>query len=131
AAIEFDGGLAEQLAANFAGQPNVRASHGDGAQIEFDPADVIYVNAGTTRPADIWLDRLKDGGRLILPLTSDKGFGENPENIPIQRRGAGFGIVRRSNEFLARWLSAGASFSCGGRRAPGAERVRAGGVAEG
>ena len=71
-AIEFDGGLAERLAANFAGQPNVRALQGDGAQIEFDPADVIYVNAGATRPADIWLDRLNDGGRLILPLTSEK-----------------------------------------------------------
>jgi protein-L-isoaspartate(D-aspartate) O-methyltransferase len=66
-AIEFDGGLAERLAANFAGQPNVRALQGDGgAQIEFDPADVIYVNAGATRPADVWLDRLKGGGRLIL-----------------------------------------------------------------
>jgi protein-L-isoaspartate O-methyltransferase len=37
------------------------------------PADVIYVNAGATRPADVWLDRLKEGGRLILPLTAD-GF---------------------------------------------------------
>ena len=79
-AVEFDGGLAMRLAANFAGQPNVRALQGDGAQIEFDAADVIYVNAGATRPADIWLDRLNDGGRLILPLTSDKGFRENPEN---------------------------------------------------
>ena len=49
---------------------------------------MIYANAGATRPADIWLDRLNDGGRLILLLTSDKGFGENPENIPIQPRGA-------------------------------------------
>lgn len=124
-AIEFDGRLAEQLAANFAGQPSVRTSQGDGAQIEFDPADVIYVNAGTTRPADNWLDRLKDGGRLILPLTSDKGFGENPENIPIQRRGAVFGIVRRSNEFLARWLSAVAIFPCEGARDAESERVLA------
>ncbi len=37
----------------------------------FDLADVIYVNAGATRPADIWLDRLNDGGRLVLPLTTD------------------------------------------------------------
>src|SRR6516162_4068541 len=84
-AVEFDGGLAMRLAANFAGQPNVPALQGDGAHKEFDPADVIYVNAGATRPAEIWLDRLNDDGRLILPLTSDKGFGENPENIPIQR----------------------------------------------
>ena len=88
-AIEFDPGLAGRLAANFAGQPNVRAAQGDGAQIECDPADVIYVNAGATRPADIWLDRLNDGGRLILPLTSDKGFGEKPRKRtdPAARRG--------------------------------------------
>jgi protein-L-isoaspartate(D-aspartate) O-methyltransferase len=115
-AIEFDCSLAARLAANFAGQPNVRALQGDGAQIEFDPADVIYVNAGATRPAGIWLDRLNDGGRLILPLTSDKGFGENPENIPIQRRGAVFGIKRRGDEFLAKWLSAVAIFPCEGAR---------------
>ena len=66
-AIEFDGGLAVRLWANFAGQPNLRALRGEGTQIAFDPADVIYVNAGVTRPADIWLDRLNDGGRLILP----------------------------------------------------------------
>jgi protein-L-isoaspartate(D-aspartate) O-methyltransferase len=124
-AIEFDGGLTERLAANFAGQPNVRALQGDGAQIAFDPADVIYVNAGTTRPADIWLDRLNDSGRLILPLTSDKGFGENPENIPIQRRGAVFRIERRGDEFLAKWISAVAIFPCEGARNPGSERALA------
>jgi protein-L-isoaspartate(D-aspartate) O-methyltransferase len=86
-AIEFDGGLAERLAANFAGQPNLRTLKGDGAQIEFDPADVIYVNAGTTRPVDVWLDRLNDGGRLILPLTSDKGFGPRKHTDPAARRG--------------------------------------------
>jgi protein-L-isoaspartate(D-aspartate) O-methyltransferase len=124
-AIEFDGGLIERLAANFAGQPNVRALQGDGAQIELDPADVIYVNAGATRPADIWLDRLEDGGRLILPLTSDKGFGENPENIPIQRRGAVFRIERRGNEFLAKWISAVAIFPCEGARDAECERALA------
>jgi hypothetical protein len=58
------------------------------------------VNAGATRPADIWLDRLNDGGRLILPLTSDKSFGENPENIPIQRRGAVFCIERLARPLM-------------------------------
>jgi protein-L-isoaspartate(D-aspartate) O-methyltransferase len=124
-AIEFDSGLAERLAANFSGQSNVRALPGDGAQIEFDAADVIYVNAGATRPAGIWLDRLNDGGRLILPLTSDKGFGENPENIPMQRRGAVFGIVRRGNEFLAKWISAVAIFPCEGARDALSERALA------
>jgi protein-L-isoaspartate(D-aspartate) O-methyltransferase len=121
-AIEFDGGLAERLAANFAGQPNVHALQGDGAQIEFDPADVIYVNAGATRPVDIWLDRLNYRGRLILPLTSNKGFGINLENIPIQRRDAVFRIERRGNEFLAKWISAVALFPCEGARDAECER---------
>jgi protein-L-isoaspartate(D-aspartate) O-methyltransferase len=124
-AIEFDGGLAERAAANFAGQPNVRALQGDGARIAFDPADVIYVNAGATRPADIWLDRLNDGGRLILPLTSDKGFGENPDNTPIERRGAVFRIERRGSEFLAQWISGVAIFPCEGARDAGSERALA------
>jgi protein-L-isoaspartate(D-aspartate) O-methyltransferase len=39
--------------------------------VVFEPADVIYVNAGATRPAASWLEQLKEGGRLILPLTAD------------------------------------------------------------
>jgi len=124
-AIEFDGGLPCAFGRISPGLPNVRALPGDGAQIAFDPADVIYVNAGATRPADIWLDRLNDGGRLILPLTSDKGFGENPENIPIQRRGAVFGIKRSGGEFLAKWISAVAIFPCKGARDAESERALA------
>lgn len=57
-------------ATSFAGADNVRVICGDGARVEFDRADVIYVNAGATKPADAWLDRLTDGWRLILPLTA-------------------------------------------------------------
>jgi protein-L-isoaspartate O-methyltransferase len=70
-AIEDDAELAARATANLAQTPHVRAVHGCGTQIAFEPADVTYVNAGATRPADAWLDRLKEGGRLILPLTAD------------------------------------------------------------
>src|ERR1700760_1775223 len=73
-AIEYDPALATKLAANFRAKPNVGCIHGDGTRVEFDIADVIYINTGATRPADIWLDRLADNGRLILPLTSKDGF---------------------------------------------------------
>ena len=69
-AIEFDQSLAERAASNFSGKSNVTVVQGDGAVVDFAAADVIYVNAGATRPAELWLDRLKEGGRLILPLTS-------------------------------------------------------------
>jgi protein-L-isoaspartate(D-aspartate) O-methyltransferase len=115
-AIEYDPGLAARLAANFAEEPNVRAVAGDGTKIDFDPADVIYVNAGATRPVDLWLDRLKDGGRLILMLTMDK---------ERQRNGAFFRIERRGAGFLAEWLSPGDVFPCVGARDAESERALA------
>ncbi|HEY3908468.1 MAG TPA: rRNA adenine N-6-methyltransferase family protein [Stellaceae bacterium] len=115
-AIEYDPGLAARLKANFAGQANVRAVEGDGTRIDFDPADVIYVNAGATRPVGLWLDRLKDGGRLILMLTMDKGRQRNGGFFRIERRGAGF---------LAKWLSPGDVFPCEGARDAESERALA------
>jgi protein-L-isoaspartate(D-aspartate) O-methyltransferase len=111
-AIDCDPGLAARLAVNFAGQPNVRAVQGDGTKIDFDPADVLYVNAGASRPVDLWLDRLKDGGRLILALTMDK-----------DARGAWFRIERRGDAFLAKWISAADLFPCEGARDAESERA--------
>jgi protein-L-isoaspartate(D-aspartate) O-methyltransferase len=76
-AIEYDPALVAKLATNCKGERNVRCIHGDGTRVEFDTADVIYINAGATRPADIWLDRLADGGRLILPLKPPCSFCVN------------------------------------------------------
>ena len=87
--IEFHAELAARATANFAQTPHIRAVHDDGTRVMFEPADVIYVNAGATRPAAAWLDWLNEGGRLILPLTAD-GF----PNRDV-RHGAVFRIERR------------------------------------
>jgi protein-L-isoaspartate(D-aspartate) O-methyltransferase len=60
-AIEFDAELAARATANLARTPHARAIPGDGTRVVFEPADIIYVSAGATRPADAWLDRLKEG----------------------------------------------------------------------
>ncbi len=73
-AIEFAADLAARATKNLSDRPNVTVIHGDGSVVLFDDADVIYVNAGATHPADNWLDRLNVGGRLILPLTTKEGF---------------------------------------------------------
>jgi protein-L-isoaspartate(D-aspartate) O-methyltransferase len=83
----------------------VHAVQGDGTRVDFDPADVIYVNAGATRPVDLWLDRLKDGGRMILALTRDKDAG-----------GAFFLVERRGEGFRAKWLFSAGLFPCEGAR---------------
>jgi protein-L-isoaspartate(D-aspartate) O-methyltransferase len=111
-AIECDPGLAARLVVNFAGQPNVRAVRGDGTKIDFGPADVIYVNAGATGPVDLWLDRLKDGGRMILALTRNKDAG-----------GAWFRIERRDDAFLANGIFAADLFPCEGARDPEPEQT--------
>jgi protein-L-isoaspartate(D-aspartate) O-methyltransferase len=118
-AIELDAELAKRAAANLAGLRHIRVLHGNGALIPFDPADVIYVNAGATRPADVWLDRLNENGRLILPLTAS----EFP-NTDF-RKGAVFRITRQGQDFLVKRISAVGIFPCEGMRDPDSEAALA------
>jgi protein-L-isoaspartate(D-aspartate) O-methyltransferase len=120
-AIEYEAVLAARLAQNFAASPHVNAVHGDGTRVEFAPAEVILVNAGATAPAAHWLDRLADGGRLILPLTTAAGFGDN--TVPFERRGAVFRIERRGERYDARRISGVGIYPCHGMRDADAERA--------
>ncbi len=121
-AIEIDPELAVRAAANFTQWPNVRVIQGDGGQVRFDPADVIYVNAGATRPASSWLDGLRDGGRLILPLTANHSSRSSGRGA-IGPRGAVFRIERRGSEFFARWVAGVAALPCEGARPAASERA--------
>jgi protein-L-isoaspartate(D-aspartate) O-methyltransferase len=128
--IEYESELAARAKANFAAYPNVEIVEGDGALVSFDQADVIYVNAGCTRPAESWLDRLTDGGRLILPMTSDQGFGAtSPERMASS--GAVFRVERRGKDYLAYWISPVAIFPCAGGRDEVSERALAEAFAKG
>jgi len=115
-AIEFDSALAQRAKHNLSGNPNIVVFQGDGALIPFDAADVVYVNAGATRPADAWLDRLKDGGRLILPLTAKKTLPAGGTTGSIARHGAVFRIERKGDDYLAKWISAVGVYPCEGGR---------------
>lgn len=121
--IEFDPELASRAKNNLSTRANVTIVQGDGALADFAAADVIYVNAGATRPADTWLDRLADGGRLILPLTTSKSFAMPDENLAT--RGAVFLIERRGDDLHARWISPVAIFPCAGARDETSERALA------
>ena len=114
--IELDPTMAARARDNLSSYPNVCVTCGNGVHAPIEAADVIYVNAGATRPADGWLDGLSEGGRLILPLTTNRGFSRNDPPVAIERYGAVFRIERRSEEFLARWISPVAIFPCEGAR---------------
>lgn len=123
-AIEFEPGLAARAKANLSHLPNVTVLQGNGAEIPFDPADVIYVNAGTTRPVDAWLDALREGGRLVLPLTTDASFG-------LPKGGAMFRIERRGKDFFVRLISGAAFIPGEGMRDPASEAALAASFAGG
>jgi protein-L-isoaspartate(D-aspartate) O-methyltransferase len=128
--IEFEPDLAARASTNLASYTNVKVIAGDGASAPFDQADVIYVNAGATYPADHWLDRLADGGRLVLPLTTAAGFTlPDPDTIALS--GAVFLVTRDDAAYRAKWISPVAVYPCAGARDPRSERALAAALATG
>jgi protein-L-isoaspartate(D-aspartate) O-methyltransferase len=113
-AIEFDETLAARATDNLVSAAHVTVRNGDGTTLPFEPADVIYVNAGAARPMDRWLNGLKDGGRLLVPLTTAANFQMPNPNRPS---GGYFRITRQGDGYLAKWISYVAVFPCEGARA--------------
>jgi len=68
-AIDVDAGLAERAEVNLTDWPWVDVSAGDGRTHLPANRDVVLVHAGATHVLDEWLDALRDGGRLLVPLT--------------------------------------------------------------
>ncbi len=109
--VEVDPGLAARAADNLAADPGVTVLCGDGAETDVAPADVMFVNAGVVRPADLWLDRLHDGGRLIVPLTVDVDGSTSTQ-------GTVFRVTRRGASFEVSAVSPTRIFPCAGARDP-------------
>lgn len=74
-AFEIVPQLAARSRQNLADYSNVAICQRSGAIAPMPDSDVIYVNAGATSPLDVWLDALRPGGRLLFPLTPDRGAG--------------------------------------------------------
>jgi protein-L-isoaspartate(D-aspartate) O-methyltransferase len=74
-AVEVDPQLASQARTNLANWPQVDVVSGDGRSVDAGELDAVIVFAGTTHPSPQWLARLAEGGRLLMPLTSESWFG--------------------------------------------------------
>ena len=74
-AFEIEADLAERARRQLQPWPQVRVVAGSAVDAALPAADVIYVNAGVSDLPGTWLDALNPGGRLVLPLTPDLGFG--------------------------------------------------------
>jgi protein-L-isoaspartate(D-aspartate) O-methyltransferase len=102
--IEIDAGLAERARRNLSHFGHVEVLHADGGEEEVGACDAIFVNAGSTRPRSVWLDGLRRGGRLILPLTDGDG------------RGALLKVTFDGRAYAARFASSARIFHCAGSR---------------
>lgn len=109
-ATEIDPHLSDRARENLSTYKHVEVHTVDGA--EFDPGecDAMLINAGVTHPHPLWLDRLREGGRLVLPITL----------ATTETLGAGLmtKIVRRSNGFSAHGVSPVGIYSCKSVRDP-------------
>ncbi len=104
-AYEIEPRLAERAVHNLADSGNVVVHSGSGTAGPLPACDVIYVNAGATRPLNTWLDALRPGGRLLFPL------------MPAQGHGAMLLVKRASaDELEARFLCRALFIPCDGAR---------------
>jgi len=97
-AVEIDQDVAERARIALAPWPEVTVVHGDGSSGPFEPVDGIVVSAGATHPLAAWLAALKPGGRVLFPLTPDKGPGAMAH------------LIRRGEERFEARLTYGAQF---------------------
>jgi protein-L-isoaspartate(D-aspartate) O-methyltransferase len=74
-AYEVDPDLAGTAARLLCERPNVAVHARSALDGPLPEADLIYVNAGLSHPPAVWLDALRPGGRLIMPLTAGQGPG--------------------------------------------------------
>jgi protein-L-isoaspartate(D-aspartate) O-methyltransferase len=109
-ASEIDPDLAARARENLSTYSNVEVHSADGG--EFDPGecDAMLINAGVTHPHPLWLDRLREEGRLVLPIT----FATS------ETLGAGLmtRIVRGVNGFSMRGVTPVGIYSCKSVRDP-------------
>ena len=103
-ASEVDAELAARARANLATYSNVIVHEGDGAAIDPGECDGILINAGVTHPLPTWLESLRPGGRMVLPLT-----------VPLAAnvgKGMMIKIIREQAGFTARVITFVAIYSC-------------------
>jgi protein-L-isoaspartate(D-aspartate) O-methyltransferase len=108
--IDVNADLVPRARQNLADYPNVSVHAADGATFNPGECDAMLINAGVTHPLPVWLDHLREGGRLVLPLTMAAS--------PTLGAGIMAKITRRAGAFSAAIVSPVGIFSCTSGRDP-------------
>jgi len=108
-ALEVDAEVARVAANNLASYTDLEVRCAGEIVAGDGPFDVIFANAGATRVPPSWLHALREGGRLLLPLTV--GFSGSQVGAGRVVR-----IVRAGERFEASFVSFAAIGHCEGAR---------------
>ena len=108
--IDVNAELAARARENLSAYPKVTVHAGDGAAFDPGACDAIFVNAGVTHPQRMWLERLRAGGRLVLPITMAA--------TPTRGQGIMVKITRQRSGYSAGMVSPVGIFSCTSGRDP-------------
>lgn len=108
-ALEIDPAVARIALRNLASHADIEVRCSGELSAEDEPFDTIFVNAGATRVIPRWVEALNDGGRLLLPLTV--GFSGSQVGAGRVLR-----VVRKDQQFEARFVSFAAIGHCEGTR---------------
>ena len=103
-AVEVDADLAAHARENLAAYPNVAVHDGDGTALDPGACDAMLINAGVTHPHPAWLDRLRESGRMVVPLTI--GMGKTLGKGVVAK------ITRQGACFSARTITFVVIYSC-------------------
>ena len=109
-AIDAQPDLAARAQENLSGYGQVAVQAGDGAAFDPGPCDAMLINAGVTHPQGLWLDRLREGGRLVVPLTIAIS--------PAMGQGVMLKFVRRSGGYSVSLVTFVSIFNGGNLRDP-------------
>ena len=108
-AVEIDPEVAPHARVNLAELAPVTFVEGDGAIYDPGPFDVLVVCAGVTHPLPLWFERLRDGGRALIPLSVQVSGMTAGSILRLERHGA---------EMQASFLSPVMIYPCAGGRDP-------------
>jgi protein-L-isoaspartate(D-aspartate) O-methyltransferase len=108
-ALEADPLLADRAKRNLAVYSNVEVRCAATLDPEDEAFGAIFINAGATDLQPAWLDQLRLGGRLLVPLTV---------SLPDVELGLGQMLLveRRKNGYIAHFVTSVGIFHCVGSR---------------
>ena len=109
-ASEVNSDLATRARSNLSNYANVQIQLADGAEMDPGECDAMLINAGVTHPNPLWLDRLREGGRLVMPITM--------ATSPTLGAGLMIRIMRQGNRFPISGLTPVGIYSCTNMRDP-------------